>query len=361
MKKKLFIVLLIIFVLHLGFRIFQYSGEYLYRYDVKYWEDRYLRSQWVVADTKESIGDDGLYAYVGYEYITGRDPTTLNAELPPLGKYLIGLSILIFGNQNIFALLSGVFVLISLFFLGKVIFKNNVLAFSPVFLLSVDPLFYTQLRAPFLDLLYLGFLLLTFLFFLKERFILSAVFLGCMMATKASASTFVLVAFSMAAYLFYMRHTDQIKKFIFSLSASIGVFLLTYIVYFFNGHGPIEFLGVQKWILSFYTGGAQGDPSSALQMLLMGNWPTWWGETLRVTEWNLLWPISLLAAAYYFYKVFPTRKLYPSVLFAIWIAVYLIFLAVIPTWPRYLLLLLPFMYTLSVWVFTKSRVTSQKS
>lgn len=356
MKRKLFIVLLILFFLHLGFRIFQYSGEYLTRYDAKYWEGRYLRSQWVVSDSKESIGDDGLYAYVGWEYIHGRDPTTLNAELPPLGKYLIGATTVIFGNQNIFALLSGVFVLICFFLLNKLLFKDNLFAFVPVLLISFDPLFYTQLRAPFLDLLYLGFLILTFLFFLKEKFFLAAIFLGAMMATKSSLSTFAIVAATMFVYLIYMKHTEQIKKFFLSLLVSIGVFVLTYSAYFFNGHTIIEFLGVQKWIVNFYAVGAKGDPTAPFQMLVMGNFPTWWGETLRISEWTFLWSLALLGSVYYLYRVLRKRSLYPSILLGIWVVVYLIFLAAIPTWPRYLLLLLPFMYTLCVWVITKLKV-----
>lgn len=393
MKKKFFIVLLIIFFLHLGFRVFEYRDEYLSKYDPEYWQKRYELSQWSPTEgcrnldphvnpetcqwddawyaenknqdeevlKKTALGDDGLYTYVGWQYIHGADPTLLNAEIPPLGKYLIGLSILIFGNQNIFALISGLFVLVGFFFLNKLIFKDNLFALIPVFLLSFDPLFYTQLRAPFLDLLYLGFLVMTFYFFLKERFILSAVFLGAMIATKASASTFVIVSATMLLYLFFMKHTEQIKRFVFSLFASIGVFLLTYIVYFVQGHSLMEFAKVQKWIINFYAGGTQGDPSAPFQMLLLGNWPTWWGEMTRVPEWNLLWPLALLATAYYLYRVFPQRKLYPSVLFAIWVVIYLVFLVFIPTWPRYLLLLLPFMYTLSVWVLMKSRVSKSSS
>lgn len=385
MKKKFFIILLILVLAHLGFRIFQYSGEYLSRYDADYWKERVKNSQWgdrpacmltdphinpetcawddnyyeehkdepFVPYKEEPIGDDGLYVYAGWEYIHGLDPTMFNAEIPPLGKYLIGLTTLLFGNQNIFALVSGIVVLISFFFLNKIIFKDNFLALLPVALLSFDPLFYTQLRATFLDLLYLGFLLLTFIFFLKERFFIAAIFLGAMMATKASASTFAIVALSMFVYLIYMKHTEQIKKFVISLSVSIGVFLLTYSVYFFKGHNLIEFLGVQKWILNFYTGGAKGDPTTALQMLVTGNWPTWWGEVQRVPEWSILWPIALFACAYYLYKVVLKRKLYSSVLLLFWIIIYLVFLAFVPVWSRYLLLVLPFMYTLSVWVVTK--------
>ena len=112
-------------------------------------------------------------------------------------------------------------------------------------------------------------------------------------------------------------------------------------------------MNVQKWALNFYAVGAKGDPSAALQILFIGNWPTWWGETLRVNEWTIMWSLSLLATIYYIYMIITKRKSNPTILFGIWIAIYLLFLSFIPVWPRYLLLILPFMYTLSVWVFSK--------
>lgn len=387
MRKKLFIILLVIFVAYFGYRIFQYRTDYLSQFDASYWQKRYELSQWSPTKgcsnldphvnpatcqwddawyaenkgkdeevlKKNALGDDGLYTYAGWQYIHGSDPTLLNAEIPPLGKYLIGGSILVFHNQNIFALLSGIFVLVGFFFLNKQIFKDNLFALLPVFLLSLEPLFYTQLRAPFLDLLYLGFLIITFYFFLKERFWISAIFLGAMIATKSSLSTFVIVAATMLVYLLYMKHTEQIKKFVLSLSLTIVVFLLTYIVYFVKGHSLIEFLKVQKWIINFYADGTKGNPLAPFQMLLLGQFPTWWEGTIRIPEWSVLWAVGLLGSVYYIYRVLRKRSLYPSILLGIWVIVYLVFLVAIPTWPRYLLLLLPFMYTLCVWLLTKAK------
>jgi len=385
MRNKIFIILVFIFLINLFFRIYSYRNEYMSRFNSVYWEKRYELSQWSPKEAcrnldphvnpktcqwddawynanknadesilkKTSLGDDGLYTYVGWKYIHGNDPTLLNAEIPPLGKYLIGLSIIVFSNQNVFALLSGIFVLIAYYFLNKIIFKDKLLAFIPLFIFSFDPLFYTQIRAPFLDLLHLGFLLLTLIFFLKKRFLIAAIFLGCMISTKATASTFIIVVFTMLAYLLYVRDLRQVKNFLLSLPISLGVFLLTYAVYFFKGHSLIEFFGVQKWILNFYAGGAKGDPTSAFQILLIGNWPTWWGEIQRVQEWSILWSISLIACLYYFYKMVLRYKKHDTIIFAFWIIIYLLFLAFIPVWPRYLLLILPFMYTLSVWVFSR--------
>lgn len=354
MRKKITILLILLFFLQLLFRLYQYRDNYLTKFDAQYWKTRYLHSQWVVPNSKESIGDDGLYAYVGWEYIHGADPSLLNAELPPFGKCLIGLSEIIFANQNIFALLSGILVLVGLYILSKIIFRDTTLALIPVMLFSADPLFFTQLRAPFLDCLYLGLLILIFIFVLKEKFLFANIFLGLMAATKSSASIFLLMPALVIAYLFYMKDYRQIKKFILFLPLSILVFLLTYARYFLLGHNLREFLGLQKWIITFYETGAKGTPGAVWQILAQGKWPTWWGTVEHVSEWNILWPLSLIAAFYYLYKVLPRRRLYKSTLLGFWVIVYLIFLTFIPVFPRYLLLVLPFMYVLSVWVLSKT-------
>jgi len=354
MRKKITILLIIIFSFQLLFRIYQYRDNYLSKFDAEYWKTRYLHSQWVVPDSKESVGDDGLYAYVGWEYIHGSDPSLLNAETPPFGKYLIGLSEIIFSNQNIFALLSGLLVLAGLYVLSKIIFKDTMLALIPVMLFSSDQLFFSQLRAPFLDSLYLGLLILIFIFVLKEKFLLANIFLGLMAATKSSASIFLLVPAVIIVYLFYMKDYSRIKKFLLYFPLSILVFLLTYTRYFLLGHNLREFLGLQKWIVTFYETGAKGAPGAAWQILLSGKWPTWWGTVEQVSEWNILWPLSLVAALYYLYKVLPKRRLYKSTLLGFWIIAYLIFLSFVPVWPRYLLLVLPFMYILGVWVLSKT-------
>ena len=234
------------------------------------------------------------------------------------------------------------------------IFKNTLLAIIPVTLLSSDPLFYNQLKAPYLDLLYLGLLMTTFIFVYKEKFLFANIFLGLMMATKASSATFILVVAAILAYQLHMKDYQSIKKFLMYVPISILVFILTYTQYFILGHNIREFLGLQKWIIIFYESGAKGDPSAVWQIIMSGNWPNWFGPVQKVTEWNILWPLSLIATLFYFYKVLPQRRQYRSVLFGFWIIIYSLFLSLVPVWPRYLLLLLPFMYNLSVWVLSKN-------
>ena len=354
MKRKLLIIILILFSLQLLFRIYQYKDNYLTKFDPGYWNTRYLHSQWVVPNSKESIGDDGLYAHAAWEYIHGKDPSLLNAEIPPFGKYLIGLTEIIFLNQNIFGLLTGIFVLISFYVLNKMIFKDTLLAIIPIILLASDPLFYGQLKAPYLDLLYLGLLLMTFIFIYKEKFLFANILLGLMMATKASSATFILVIITTIGYQLYMKDYQYIKKFLIYIPISIITFLLTYAQYFLLGHNLKEFLGLQKWIVTFYRSGAKGDPSAVWHIIMTGNWPNWFGPVQKVAEWNLLWPLSLIAVIYYFYKVLPRHRQYRSILLGFWIIIYLLFLSIVPVWPRYLLMVLPFMYNLLVWVLSKN-------
>ncbi len=349
MRKKLFIVLIIFFAAQLLFRIYNYRSVYLTPFSASYWQYRYLHSQWVVPNSQDSIGDDGLYTYAGWRYIHGSDPTLLNAELPPFGKYMIGLSEVIFRNQNIFSLFSGLFVLGAFYLLNRFLFKDALLAFIPVVFFSCEPLFYTQLRTPLLDNLYLGLFFMVLYFFLRKQYIMSAIFFGLMAATKSAVTTFAVIIFVMLIYLFLTKQKDVFKKYVFSLFVAAGVFLLTYIVYFLHGHSLRAFLGVQKYIIVFYEKGAKGSLITPWEMILTGKWHTWWGVSLPVEGWHIGWVLLFIFTLYALYLMIKKRYTRPFLLIAIWIPVYLAFLSLIPTWPRYLLLALPFMYNLSIW------------
>lgn len=340
-------LLLVVLIGNLGFRIWQYRQEYLTKFDPDYWQDRYLKSQWVDPQSKEPIGDDGLFAYAGWEYIHGADPTLINAETPPLGKYLIGLSILIFRNQNIFALLTGILVLFIFYKLNFFFFKEKIWALLPVVLFSLEPLYYQQLRAPYLDNLYLLFLISTFYFLLKEKLLISTIFLGLMATTKNTVSTLLLVGGVCSIYVFLTRR-ESLTIFLKSLLISLLVLFLTYFRYFWLGHSFRDFLGVQKWILNFYTIGAKGTLGMVFPMLVINRWQTWWDGVVKISEWQATWPILLVASSWYLVSRIRRKKRDQLLLPFTWIVIYLAFLSFIPVWPRYFLLLLPFMYTLGV-------------
>src|SRR3989344_5051910 len=69
------------------------------------------------------IPDETLYSFNGGALVQGTSPILVNPEIPPVGKYLIGLSILFFNNEHIIILFSAVISLIMLFLIGRQIFS----------------------------------------------------------------------------------------------------------------------------------------------------------------------------------------------------------------------------------------------
>lgn len=389
-SKLVLPVLVIVLVINIFVLVYTNWDKYTGKFDEVYWTQRFLASQWILPDCvltdphinphtcawddnwysihkndpfvaykSESIGDDGVYMYVASRYMHGVDPTSLNAEIPPVGKYLLGLTITTLHNAPMFALLSGIVSLVAFYLLNTVLFKNKILALVPVVLFSFEPIFRGQLVAPFLDLAYFAFFCFSVYFFLRERYLLSGIFLGLMMGTKASIAALLLTVGTEAIYLLIAtgrRNKKELKACIVAMSSIVIaagiVFTASYFRFFMLGHNLLDFLKVQKWIIHFYSSGAKGSFLSIWQILFTGNWATWWNGTIRVSEWWIGWPILVIGAIVsllYFRKSLGKMKL-----LALWVVAYLAFLMVVPLWPRYLLLLLPFLYNLSIWGLSKS-------
>jgi len=351
MRKIAWIILLLLFFGHLVFRISSNWDRYLQKLDGPYWEKRYQQSQWVVPHSQNSIGDDGLYAYHGFELVRGGDPTIINPEVPPMGKYLIGVTILVFQNNNVFGLMTGLLTLGLFYSLNLVLFKNRLLAFLPVFIFSFDTLFYEQLAASFLDTFHLSLILLTFLVFLKKRYIVASLILGCVAAVKFSYLA-VFVVLAMGLYLALTKNREGLKRFLTSLPLAIGVVLLTYLRYFLLGHTILDFLKVQKYILNFYSTGVKAPLVGMIfPMILFNKWVTWFAGTIKIPEWTVLWPLSFVGSVL---SVRLISQKTPMLLCLCWVVMVLAFFFFTPVFPRYLLLLLPFLYNLSIWALSQN-------
>lgn len=384
LKKILLATFFLVLITHFLYRVYSFRGKYTVPFNGGYWQYRYDHSQWITpSDCKnidphinpetcvwddawyaankdkpfvyhklESLGDDGLYTYAGWKLIQGDNPAFVNAEIPPLGKYLIGASAVYLGNQNIYSLIMAVGVLLTLYDYNFLLFKQKLPALIAVSLFSFEPLFYEQFSAPFLDLQLLFFLLLTLTFFLREKYLFSAISLGLFAATK-SPFLGILIALSCLTFLALNKEITKLKKYTLSLILSPIVYILTYLMYFLNNYSVLEFLSLQKWIVSFYLKGAR--PSfigMVLPMLFNGTWYTWWGKVLRVREWNILWTILMLLMLPVGWLLRKSERK-PVFLTLIWVIIYFTFLLFTPVWPRYLLLLLPFLYNLAIWLILK--------
>lgn len=325
-------------------------------------EKAYLNSQWVNPDfaTNVAIGDSGLYSWAGWQYVHGENPILINPEMPPLGKYLIGLGLLTIKRPAVIGFLFTIFALLSHFLLARFILKDKFLAIAATSLLAIEPVMNNLLNITMLDGLQLGFLNFAFLFFIKglkksKWFIASSLMLGAVASTKFYLGV-VSIIFALTLFLVVSRNFIKLKSFLLSLPLVGLVHMASYAAFFIKGNGLRQYLGVQKWIFDFYQSGNVGTvpPGSYWLLVLFNRWRIWFGQewgvftTVKSKLWRITWPLNVLTIiiqSFYWLKGKLTQEF--AVLLT-WLLVYSVFLTFIIGWPHYMLLFLPFAYILLV-------------
>lgn len=131
----------------------------------------YLNSQYVNKHPTGWIPDEVVNAYAGGAYVQGVSPILIASDTPPLRRYLIGLSAILFDNVNVLNVVWAVGSLFVMYLIGMQLFRNHFLALLAPTFLSFEPLFLNQLiYTPLLDIIQLFFLLLS-LYFFQQRVI----------------------------------------------------------------------------------------------------------------------------------------------------------------------------------------------
>lgn len=356
-KQNIF-VLLVAFILlfHLLHILYSQRAIFLRAYDVSYWKDRVEHSQWVLPASQRGIGDDGLYAYVGYELARGADPSFLNVDTPPLGKYLMGFSILIFKNSMYYAIFFAVTSLAVFFFLAKRLLNSTLLALSATTLLALDPLLFSQFWKTTLDLLQLFLLLLnmyllTFIQKDSKKGLLFGLFCGLSLGFFSQVKFPVLLPILFLLDSFYFFFKRAYKEYLLFLFGLVSAILLVYLRYFMLGHSLVDFLRLQKYIFSFYqTSKVEAYKGAIIQALFLGSYPDAISRSVRkVSEWSFLWPVIGVLWIPGFVIDFKKRK---DTFFLVFLAMFLLLsiliFSLVPVYPRYLILIVPFLYLLSI-------------
>lgn len=361
-KSIFFVLAVLIIVFNFSQTVVKNPGNYT-RTD--YWkrfkslEDLYNSSQYIQKHPKAIITDDVVYSYNAGRFIQGENPILINPEVPPLGKYIIGLSIILFNNESIINLFACILVFPLFFLLSYLLLKNALLAIIPPLLFSFQEIYKNQIIvSPILDIFQLNFLILSFIFFILALsntkkylwfFIASMFFLGCFVSTKFYATGFVVASAYIATILLIAR--EKLIRLIFSLLIVPSVLILSYSKMFMLGYNLREVIGVQKWIFHYNTGHFGHPPFTVWDLILFNRWHTWWADNAIIadTAWSLLWPISLILSILTI--VFCMRtvivKKSPMLLIMIWVVFYMAFLNVGQATSRYFFVLIPFLFILS--------------
>ena len=337
-----------ILLVHLGLIVWTNRALFTQRFDELYWKDKYEHSQWKLPLSQRTIGDDGLYLYEGYRLSDGADPTLLNAEVPPLGKYIIGASVRVFQNGHIFGILTYAAVLCVFFLLARQLLSSTAHAVLLTALLALDPLLTSQATLTMLDSLQLLFLLLFLLLLAKRAHPATlGVVVGLFAETKFGILAPILLG--IGGFALWKEH-KKIKPLLLFFFAAALSYVLPYLRFFTLGHSPLDWLKVQKWIVAFYAHGNLTPTMGAAAAALL------WGHTQNIfsrlwepiLEWSPVWSVVTIASfGALFFKRTPAQGQHArsawTYVAACAILIFLFFL-VIPFWTRYLLLLLPLLY-----------------
>ncbi len=350
-KKFLLFFFLIIFVIQIFQVLYFNRFNFSEKYDVSYWKDRFEHSQWQLPLSKRIIGDDGIFSYVGYRLVQGDDPSKNNPETAPVGKYLIGISIALFNNPIYYSLFFGLLSLVTFFFIAKKLLKDITLAIFVTTILLLDPLFFTQFWKSWVDIAQLFFLLLNVLFLIllnerkNNRFLfslISGLSLGLFLQTKLPI-LFPLI-YILESIIFLKN--KLLKEYSFYFFGIIFGTILPYFQYFILGHSLLDFIKLEKYILSFYTKSQLSTNfGSILGVLLFGKFQSL-NQTgfVKILEWWIFWPLSFVVSVFTFLKLSKEKNNFVLKGIGVFIILSLVIFSIIPSYPRYLLLVIPFIY-----------------
>jgi len=220
------------------------------------------------------LSDNDLYAYAGWRYVTGASPDDINLEHPPLAKYLIGISEVLFNNPNVIGAAFGVLSLIILYELSKRLLGHSLFALVPVYMLSLERIFIGISSASMLDIYLVLFLLLSIYCFSggdsDAKLLAGAIALGLASACKLIA---VLAVPSLILPVITRRRRKAWKFIVQVMLAAALVYCLCYARFFMDGRSVEDFLEMQCRMVSMQYGmrcGRSYAPGRLVLTLLTG-------------------------------------------------------------------------------------------
>ena len=283
---------------------------------------------WRLDTPKGYIFDEIYYAKNAYSLISSgveldQEGGSEFVVHPPLGKWLIGIGIKLFGNNEFgwrssSALFGSASVLL-IYLIAKRLFKSEFLALTAALLMAVDGLSLVMSRVALLDIFLMFFILLTFYFLLKENYWLSGMAIGLGVSTKWSAAFLIPILLLLTLKLKELNLSQILKRggqFIF---LPMAIYFTSWIGWFVSdkgwarnsGSNPISSLWnyhleilnfhtnlVEKhsysanpwsWLVlgrptSFYyqSGTSCGAEECAQEILAMGTPLLWWSAIIAV-------------------------------------------------------------------------------
>lgn len=326
-------------------------------YDNPAMEERFLASQYGPhwAFPTVVLSDSDLYAYAGWLYVHGADSSVIRDAHPPLGKYLVGLSILATGNQFIGSLVFGTLGLAMYGYLALRLTNSVAASAIATALLSIDQTYWELSRDSYLDIYLFFFVcsgLLLFLLAIRRNVLRWWFALGIVIGLGLAIKYFALYpAVAMAVVVWQRRDRALTRRALVALPVMVGTYFLSFAAFFVNGKGPLDFVYQQRAMLSVL-----GHTNLLIRYPPLMIWPYWlldryliWWPPYGVYSadyWSAIWPLTALLAAFELWIV--VRRDGPrEILAGLWLGCNVLFLSIGAVFPRYMLLIIAPTYILA--------------
>lgn len=324
-----------------------------------YLESSYYDSQYVKKENPSIMPDQTLESFAGGAFLKGINPILIIHDQPPMGRYILSLSILLFDNPNTIMIflffLSG----LGIFLVARLILQNALLALLPFGIFINEPLFLSKFYyTPLLEPIQLPFIIFSLYFFMqgivKENyvkwFILTSVMLGFVISIRFFILGAVLVLAMISYFLIKRQFNRKFAVFLLTLPLGIVVLLVSYTRAIQLGSSILHIFGIQKYIY-YYHNTQLSLPFSFWDLLIFNRWHTWWGTRAisSDSQWIIIWPISMVATLVYSLAGILKKILISEEekILILWIIAYSLFLSLGETSTRYFPPLMPFLYIIA--------------
>ncbi len=160
---------------------------------------------------------------------------------PPLGKWLIGIGIKLFGNNEfgwrIIPALVGTACVILIYLIAQRLFNSIFLSSTAALLMALDGLALVMSRVALLDIFLMFFILLCFYFILTNNLWLSGVAIGLAGASKWSG--FFVIPFIIALTINWknLRLSSLLRRLVQFILTPLGVYFITWSGWILNSNG----------------------------------------------------------------------------------------------------------------------------
>lgn len=299
------------------------------------------------------ISDAQLYEYVGYVMLTKHD-LSINREHPPLGKYLIGLSIVLWKNSGVIVVICSLFILVCIFSLVYLLTRSFLRSTAALLLTVLQGSLIDQIQNnPQLDIFQLLFLLITllcFVLFLQKRKIIllfiGSVFLGLFLCVKSTLIFGVITLIWTSVFMISVKK-EKLHTFQNALVVAMGIiggYLVPYLPFFVYGFSLIDFIKQIRYAFIFYSNSSipmLPFIGNSIRLIFTGTWKFWSSgyPVSRYEYWNMLWPLLFVAVLLGTWKNYTYIKKNTELLLlgTLLLALFVFFL-IIPIFPRYFIL-----------------------